>query len=160
MKVRDFCSTKVVTVPPLASLREAALLMRNHHVGTLVVVEGSPDEAARPVGILTDRDIVVAVIAVPGARPEGIRVCDLMMTRLAVAREDDGVGEVAEAMRAAGVRRLPVVAADGALRGIVSADDVQRVIAGEASSLAAAMAGGAAREVIQRRVLDVLSRER
>ena len=76
MKVRDLCSPQVVTVEPGASLREAALAMRNQHVGALIVVERK-DGVARPVGILTDRDIVVAVIAVPGARPEGIRVADV-----------------------------------------------------------------------------------
>ena len=77
MKVRDFCSRNVVTAEPGASLREASLAMRNAHVGALVVVERQQG-VARPVGILTDRDIVVAVIAVPGARPEGIRVGDAM----------------------------------------------------------------------------------
>lgn len=54
MKIGDFCSPEVVTVEPAASLREAALLMRNKHVGALVVVERS-GAGARPVGILTDR---------------------------------------------------------------------------------------------------------
>jgi CBS domain-containing protein len=157
MKVREICRSDVVTVSPLASLREAAILMRNRHVGTLIVVEEGA-AGLRPTGILTDRDIVVAVIAVPGARPEGIRVCDVMATRLAVAREDDGVYETAQSMRAFGVRRLPVVAADGTLRGIVSADDVLRLLGTEMTALAAAFETGAAREVIERRVLDVLAR--
>jgi CBS domain-containing protein len=157
MKVRDFCSKNVVTVEPLESLRTASLLMRNHHVGTLIVVEktaGGP----KPKGIITDRDIIVAVIAVPGARPEGIRVADAMSTRLAVAREDDGVFEAARTMSEHGVRRLPVIGADGTLQGIVSADDIQRVVSTEMANLAAALKKGAERELIERRVLDVLSR--
>jgi CBS domain-containing protein len=151
VQVRDFCSRDVVTVAPLASLREASFVMRNRHAGTLVVV----DDAARPVGILTDRDIVVAVIAVPGARPEGIRVCDVMQARLAVAREDDGIFEVVDTMRAHGVRRLVVLAADGSLAGIVSADDVVRVMAGELNRLAGAFSRGAGREAAERRPLDI-----
>ena len=150
MQVRDFCSRDVATVEPLASLREASLLMRNRHVGSLVVVEGT-----RPVGILTDRDIVVAVIAVPGARPEGIRVCDAMQTRLAAVREDQGVFEVVDTMHTHGVRRLPVLAADGGLAGIVSADDVLRVMAAELGRLAAALDRGAERESSERRPLDI-----
>ena len=157
MKVRDFCRSDVVTIEQSASLREAALLMRNRHVGTLIVVEPG-DAGPRPIGILTDRDLVVAVIAVPGARPEGIRIGDVMATRLAVAREDDGVYEAAQSMRAFGVRRLPVVAADGSLRGIVSADDLLRVLCKEMAALADAFETGAAREVTERRVLDVLAR--
>lgn len=150
VQVRDFCSREVVTVEPLASLRVASLLMRNRHVGTLVIVEGK-----RAVGILTDRDIVVAVIAVPGARPEGIRVCDAMQTRLALAREDEGVFEVAQRMRERGVRRLVVVAADGSLAGIVTMDDVLRVVAGELNRLAHALAGGAEREAAERPPIDI-----
>ena len=145
MKVRDLCSPQVVTVEPGASLREAALAMRNQHVGALIVVERK-DGVARPVGILTDRDIVVAVIAVPGARPEGIRVADAMSTDLAAAREDDGMFEAVQRMSERAVRRLPVVGADGGLKGIVSLDDVLRVLAAELGQLAEALRWGRMRE--------------
>ena len=145
MKVRDLCSPQVVTVEPGASLREAALAMRNQHVCALIVVERK-DGVARPVGILTDRDIVVAVIAVPGARPEGIRVADAMSTDLAAAREDDGMFEAVQRMSERAVRRLPVVGADGGLKGIVSLDDVLRVLAAELGQLAEALRWGRMRE--------------
>lgn len=154
MMVRDFCSREVVTVEPGASLREAAALMRNTHVGALIVVERAGD-AARPVGIITDRDIVVAVVAVPGIRSEVIRVSDAMSSRLAVARESDGVFEVVHTMSERGVRRLPVIAEDGTLRGIVTVDDIYRVVSTEMANLASALKRGAEREVLQRR-LDVL----
>ena len=89
MKVRDFCSRTVAVIEPTASLREAALLMRDAHVGALVVTERKGG-VTRPVGVITDRDIVVAVVAVPGARPEGIRVGDAMATQPRVARDDPG----------------------------------------------------------------------
>jgi CBS domain-containing protein len=152
MKVRDFCSPGVVTVAPDASLREAALLMRNRHVGALVVVERKGG-IERPAGILTDRDIVVAVIAVPGARPEGIRAGDAMSQPAVLAREDDGLFEVVETMQQKAVRRLPVVGAYGGLRGIVTADDVLRVLSAELGNLAEALRWGRKRELDQRRPL-------
>lgn len=145
MKVRDLCSPRVVTAEPGASLREAALAMRNQHVGALVVVE-KKEGVARPVGILTDRDIVVAVIAVPGARPEGIRVGDAMTTDLATAREDDGLFEAVQRMSERSVRRLPVVGTDGGLKGIVTLDDVLRVLSAELGQLAEALRWGRMRE--------------
>ena len=151
MRVRDFCTREPVVIPAQASLRAAAHEMRNRHVGALIVV----DEARKPVGILTDRDIVVAVIAVPGARPEGVRVCDATSARLALAHEDDGVFEAVEKMSERGVRRLPVVAADGTLAGILTADDVQRMVAAELGRLAEALKKGSERELAERRSLDV-----
>jgi CBS domain-containing protein len=145
VKARDLCSPKVVTAEAGASLREAALQMRNQHVGALVVVE-KKDGVARPVGILTDRDIVVAVIAVPGARPEGIRVGDAMTTDLATAREDDGLFEIVQRMSERTVRRLPVVGADGSLKGIVTLDDVLRVLGAELGQLGEALRWGRMRE--------------
>jgi CBS domain-containing protein len=145
VKVRELCSPQVVTAEPGASLREAALAMRNQHVGALIVVD-KKDGVARPVGILTDRDIVVAVVAVPGARPEGIRVGDAMSTDLATAREDDGLFEAVQRMSERSVRRLPVVGADGGLKGIVTLDDVLRVLAAELGQLAEALRWGRMRE--------------
>jgi CBS domain-containing protein len=145
MKVRDFFSPNVALAEPGASLREASLLMRDRHVGALVVVDNK-DGVARPVGILTDRDIVVAVIAVPGARPEGIRVADAMSTAPAVAREDDGIFEAVQRMSERAVRRLPVVGPDGGLKGIVTLDDVLRVLAIELGQLAEALRWGRMRE--------------
>jgi CBS domain-containing protein len=154
MKMSDLCSRNVATVEAGASLREAALEMRNRHVGALVVVERGPD-GPRPVGMLTDRDIVVAVIAVPGARPEGIRAGDVMGQPVAVARETDGLYEVLQAMGRHGVRRLPVVSDAGVLCGIVSADDVLREVAAGLGKLAEALAQGAARESAARAALHV-----
>jgi CBS domain-containing protein len=152
VKVRDFCNAQVVTVEPQASLREAALLMRNGHVGALVVVERKGG-VERPVGLLTDRDIVVAVIAVAGARPEGIRAVDAMSQPLVAVREDDNVFEAVEIMQQKAVRRLPVLGADGALRGIVTADDVLRVLSAELGNQAEMLRWGRKRELEQRRPL-------
>lgn len=156
MRIHEFCTHTVVTVDPGATLQEAAVLMRKAHVGALIVAEAA-GAAARPAGILTDRDIVLAVTAVPGLRAETILVRDVMSTRLAVAREDDGVLEAARVMAEHGVRRLPVLRHDGTLCGIVTADDLQRVVATEMASLAAALKRGTEREELERR-LEILLR--
>lgn len=150
MRLKELCSPGLITVEPLASLRDAALLMRNTHVGALVVLQGNA-----PVGILTDRDIVVAVIAVPEARAEAIRVCDAMSTRLAVASEDDGIFEAVAIMRERAVRRLPVLARDGSLLGIVTLDDLLRVISTELAELAEALRWSRKRELEQRKALAI-----
>ena len=147
MRVRDCCSHQVVTIDPLASLREAALVMRARHVGALVVVDPAKG-GLRPIGIITDRDIVVAAIAVPGARPEGIRVCDAMSSRLASVAEDDDVFDAVETMIQRGVRRLPVVAAEGQLRGIVTADDVRQAVSTRMAKLAVSLKQGPEHEVV------------
>jgi CBS domain-containing protein len=153
MKLRDLCSRDVVTAEPPATLREASLLMRQGHVGALVVIERQ-GSGERPVGIVTDRDIVVAVIAVPGARPEGIRVGDIMSSPVFLVRESDGVFEALRTMSAHGVRRLPVVAEDGTLAGIVTADDVLRVMAAELANLGTALRRGREREATERGRLE------
>jgi CBS domain-containing protein len=107
------------------------------------------------VGVITDRDIVVAVVAVPGARPEGIRVGDVMSAQPRVAREDEGLAETVKAMSERGVRRLPVVTADGSLFGVVTLDDVLRVFAAELGALALALGRGREQEAGARRRLDI-----
>lgn len=154
MQVLDLCTPNVVTIEPTATLRVASLAMRNAHVGALVVVD---DKAGvkRPIGMLTDRDIVVAVIAVPGARPEGIRVCDAMSTRVAVARADEGLLSALNTMRMEGVRRLPVIGADGGLQGILTMDDVLDAVADVLANLAEASRWGRKRELASRSRIEL-----
>lgn len=151
MNIGNCCSKEVARVTAETSLREASLQMRNRHVGALVVVE-IQGGLERPIGIVTDRDIVVAVVA-PGARPESIRVRDVMPPALFVARESDGLFEAFRKMAEHGVRRLPVVAADGRLAGIVTADDLLRVVAAELASFATALRRGGERESAERRAM-------
>jgi len=153
MLVKNFCSREVTTIEPGASLREAALAMRNRHVGSLIVVDASRG-APRPVGVLTDRDIVVAVVAVPGARPEGIRVGDVLTREAVVVHDDDDVFAAVQTMRQHGVRRLPVIAADGALCGVLTSDDVVKLVATELGSLSTALRRGGERESVERARLE------
>lgn len=116
------------------SVQGAALLMRKHHVGDLVVVE-EPDGERIPVGIVTDRDIVVSVIAL-GLDPLGLQVGDIMTDDLLTASEHDDVYATIERMRLRGIRRVPVLSDSGTLSGIVSADDLLTFLAEEMEELA------------------------
>jgi CBS domain-containing protein len=124
--------------------------MRHHHVGTLVVVERMNGGKGVPVGIVTDRDVVIEVMAT-GLDPNAITVGDIMDRELVTARESEGVLETMQIMRYKGVRRLPIVDKDGRLVGIVSIDDLLEVLAEEFSELAKIMAREQARETSSRR---------
>ncbi len=153
MRVREFCSRVIVVAEPETDLRTAAQMMRDNHVGALVVVDRK-EGARRPLGIITDRDIVVAVVAAAGVRPETLAVRDVMASELAVVNENDGVFEAIDVMKDRGARRLPVVASDGTLIGILTLDDLLRVLATELDGLAEAVRAETAREVHERRALD------
>lgn len=153
MKVREFCSRVVVVAEPSTDLREAARMMRDDHVGALVVIERQ-GARTRPVGIVTDRDIVVGVVAASGVRPESLTVRDVMCADLATISENDGVFEAVDAMRDRGARRLPVVADDGTLVGMLALDDLLRVIAMELAGLNEAVRSSTAREAHERRALE------
>ncbi|MEJ2174407.1 MAG: CBS domain-containing protein [bacterium] len=153
MHIKDICSRVVVVTETSTDLREAARLMRDHHVGALVVVDGS-DGARRPIGIVTDRDIVVAVVAATEVQPEKVTVGDVMSADLVVAGEDVGVFEAVDLMQDRGARRLPVVDAAGRLVGIITLDDVLRMVAGELTALAIAAQRSFSREVHERRTIE------
>lgn len=129
MKAGEICNHHVVTVSPDDSIRKAAELMREHHVGDVVVAERSGGYLA-PVGILTDRDIVIEVIAEDVGLDE-VTVRDTMTDQLITAKEDDELLATLMQMRENGVRRLPVVDGSGRLVGILSADDVIGLVARE-----------------------------
>ncbi|WP_088283089.1 CBS domain-containing protein [Ideonella sp. A 288] len=129
-------------------ITEAARLMREHHVGSLVVV----DETAAgrvAVGMLTDRDIVTAVVA-KGVDATSLRVGDAMGPDLVSAREDDSMVDLLALMRGKGVRRVPIVGAGGVLVGLVTMDDLLGIIAEELRLVAVAIESGRHREAGQR----------
>ena len=135
MLVRRVCKRPVVTAPPSTELVAAAKLMRENHIGFLIVVEPQPFEPyGRPVGVLTDRDIVVSVVA-RDADPKALTVADVMSEGPATADESDSITQALRTMRRMGVRRLPVVGQRGMLVGVLSLDDVLDVIAGEVGDL-------------------------
>jgi CBS domain-containing protein len=133
MSVGEICNREVVTVEKSSPVGKAARLMRQYHVGSVVIVaDGS--EPPRPVGIVTDRDLAIEILAqeVP---VDTVTVGDLMGSELLTAREDDGVWETIMRMRAMGVRRLPVINRHGELVGILTMDDLLQFIVGELSDL-------------------------
>ena len=133
MEVGTLSTVDTVCCARSESVQGAALLMRRHHVGDVVVVD-EPDGARIPVGIVTDRDIVVSVVAL-GLDPLGLEVGDIMSDDLLVASQHDDIDVVIERMRLRGIRRVPVVAEDGRLIGIVSADDLLGYLAEEMEDL-------------------------
>lgn len=125
MRVGEACNRTVVTADAALGVIEAAQLMREQHVGTLVVVERG--EGGRPIGILTDRDIVVEAVA-ESAPLEQIGISDIMSTDILTAREGDDLLEALDRMHNAGVRRMPVVNGGGRLIGILALDDVLELL--------------------------------
>ena len=149
MTIGEICSREVVFVARSESCAQAARLMRENHVGSLVVVAkvGTP---LMPIGMITDRDLAVGVMAL-GLDPEKTLVEAVMRPRIALMRENEGLGRAIALMRAEGVRRLPVVDADGNLVGVLAADDLIELFADELSGLAAMIGKSARFERAERR---------
>lgn len=130
------CTKPVVTASAQMTVDQAARAMRSKNVGALVVVN-----AGRPVGMLTDRDIVVEVVA-RGMDPEEVRVGDVMVKKQVTIRQDLGVFDAARAFAKTGVRRLPVVTGSGVLVGVITMDDVIMLLGNEMGHLAGALSAG------------------
>lgn len=130
----ELCNREVVFVYRDTRLVEAARLMREHHVGSLVVVVDRLSERV-PVGIITDRDIVVGVVA-KELDPRPMTVGDIMNCELLAVREQDSITDALRIMREKGVRRLPVLTHSGALAGILTLDDLLELVAEELGDFA------------------------
>jgi CBS domain-containing protein len=133
MRIGEICTVQTIYCKRDETVQGAALMMRKHHVGDLVVVD-QPDGQPIPVGIITDRDIVVSVIAL-GLDPSSLLVGDIMSDDLLTTSEHDDVYETIERMRFRGIRRVPVVNSEGGLSGIVSVDDLLEFLAEEMGEL-------------------------
>jgi CBS domain-containing protein len=145
MRVGDFCIRDVVQCTRDASALELSQLMRESHVGDVVVVD-QPNGKKIAVGIVTDRDLVIEVMA-KERDPALITAKDLMGGELVTVGEGNDVYETAELMRDRGVRRTPVVDDQGGLVGIVTLDDLLRIIGEQLALLARVIA----RERLQER---------
>lgn len=130
MNIADIYKRSPVTVRESEDLTAAARLMRERHIGYLVVVEPQLSGAVRPIGVLTDRDIVVGVIA-KGADPRELRVGDVMTRQPVMIDESKSLAAALSEMRRIGVRRMPVVGALGQLLGVLSLDEVLDALAEE-----------------------------
>ena len=128
MKIGEYCKRAVVTIASNADAADAAKLMREEHVGFLIV-HREGDELQKPVGVLTDRDLVLGVLA-RDVDPHSVTVDDVMTRQPLIANDTDELNDLVEAMRMAGIRRVPVVDVRGAVKGIIAIDDVIDVITG------------------------------
>ena len=148
MGLSEICNRSVVVTLAKTSVQEASRLMREHHVGSLVVVEETA-RGRRPVGLVTDRDVVVEVVAA-GVAPVTVTVGEIMGPKLVTARESDEPWDAIRVMRQRGVRRIPVVGDDGLLVGIVTVDDLLETISEQLAGLAKAIATEQSREARSR----------
>ncbi|MGB8339875.1 MAG: CBS domain-containing protein [Burkholderiales bacterium] len=140
MLIGEICTRRVVTCNRDTNALQAAQIMRSSHVGDLVVVIKQPNGKRMPVGIVTDRDLVVAVMATE-VDPACLTADDIMRLELVTATENDTVYDTIAHMRKNGVRRIPVVDERGALVGIVTADDLLEHMAEEIAELARVPSG-------------------
>ena len=149
MPIGDVCIRDVVVASRETTVREAARLMAENHVGNLVMVEDIGGRRV-PVGIVTDRDIVRNVVA--EALDAGLfTLGDLVARDLVTVREDQSIFECMQQMRINGIRRMPVIDLKGGLIGIVSLDDLIQLLAGEMSELAKVIVREQARETLATR---------
>lgn len=129
MRIGEVCTRDVVVCTPDTSVTEVAKLMRDHHVGSLVIVE-ERDGRRLPIGVVTDRDLVVEVLA-PEAPIEKLTAGDIRGIELVTINESDDVYDALDLMRRKGIRRIPVVDAQGALAGIAALDDLLEILSEE-----------------------------
>jgi CBS domain-containing protein len=134
MPVGEICVRDVIVCTGTTTIQEAARLMLQHNVGDVLIVDDSRGKRI-PVGIITDRDIVVGIVALK-LDPARTTTGDLMKKEVVTVREDQGVFETIQHMRMNGIRRMPVVDRNGALVGILSIDDLIQLLAEEMSELA------------------------
>lgn len=129
----EICKRKITVGYKQTSVVAAAQLMREDHVGSLVVVD--EENGSRQVrGIITDRDIVMSVVAT-GLHPEPLCLEDIMSDRLVTAHEADSLLDVMRAMREHGVRRVPVVGVQDELVGLLTLDDALKILSQEMNLL-------------------------
>ncbi len=144
MNVGEICNREVIIMGKDGSIRDAAQLMREFHVGDIVIVE-ERDQQRYPVGILTDRDMVIEILA-NDVDVDAVDVGDAMSFDLLTAREDDSIWDTIKRMRSKGVRRIPVVDQKGVLAGILAMDDLIEIFAEQLTDVAALIAREQKRE--------------
>jgi len=157
MDLTPLCTREVVGINARASLREAAALMCDEHVGALVVVTG--DDPPQVVGLVTDRDLTLEVIG-RGQTSADVRIGDLAQQPPRAVRSSATLREAVMAMEVGGVRRLLIVDDDGGVVGLVAADDLLEALSQEFVLLARALRKGIAQEESGRAVASVPARTR
>jgi CBS domain-containing protein len=143
----DLCIREVVVAAPNASLLDVAGLMRTHHVGDVVIIEHC-EGRAYPMGIVTDRDIVILGVVDAPDRLGDLIAKDLVTRPLVTIREHESIDSALEIMREKGVRRVPVVDDQGVLVGILSTDDMIELLGDRLQRITGLFARG--RQIEQR----------
>jgi len=141
--LKDFATSVVAVVEPETAALLAAQIMRRHHLGALVVVDAQ--DKSRPVGIVTDRDLVLELMA-EGLDPAVFTAGDIMSVNLVLAHPDMDALEAVQLMHAHQLRRLVIADEAGRLTGIVSLEDIIELLARELGSLAGGLANARDRE--------------
>ena len=144
MPINECCNMEVVYCEADTLIPDVAAMMRKHHVGDVIVVE-EKDATRMPIGIVTDRDIVIETVALD-VDADAFTAGDLMSAPVATICEDAGFVETLRQMRIHKVRRMPVVTTEGGLVGIVTVDDVVKLLAMELSLMTDAMIEQQAKE--------------
>lgn len=133
MKIGSLCVRDVVFSEKTCTIERAAKLMRQHNVGSVIVIAKN-ENGNKPIGIFTSRDLVVGIIA-EEIDIHTVTLGDVMSDHLITAREDDDFNETIERMRIKGVRRIPVVDQSGCVVGIFSAVDILRILSEKLNNL-------------------------
>lgn len=146
-QLKDFATSMVAVVEPETPTLLVAQLMRKHHIGALVVVDAH--EKTRPIGIVTDRDLVLELMA-EGLDPAIFTAGDIMSVDLVTATPGMDALEAVQLMKTHRLRRLVINDDEGRLVGIVTMEDVLELLARELANLAAGLAGARDREISER----------
>jgi CBS domain-containing protein len=149
MTIGTICNREIITVQRDATVLHAAMLMRQYHVGDVVIIENHKNKTV-PIGIVTDRDLIVEVVATE-LDCSVITVGDILIEKLVVIKESAGVFEAIQLMASKGVRRLPVVDDEGGLVGIITLDDLLLLLSKELAELTKLVTREQKNEAIKRR---------
>lgn len=148
MNIGFICQRQVITVDHQASVVEAAALMREHHVGALVVVNEA-SETAQVLGVVTDRDIVISAVA-NALDITQATVAELASSDVYSVSEAVDISAAIDIMRRAGVRRLLVTDEEQQLIGVVSLDELLDALASEIDGMVEVIRKGLQHEEKQR----------
>ncbi len=134
MAIRDIIQKDVTAIEAKRSVRNAAKLMQDHHVGAVVVVDERNGGKNTPIGIITDRDIALS-LAQDGKFDPEMSVRSVMTSNVVLCSPEDGIYETIDKMKANGIRRIPVVNKNDQLVGIIASDDLIQLLGSELSDL-------------------------
>lgn len=134
MAIKDIIQKNVVAIEARKSLKNAAKLMQENHIGAVVVFDERDGGKNTPIGIVTDRDLALSLAQDGKFDPES-SVRTIMTSNIILCSPQDGIYETIDKMRANGIRRIPVVDDRDQLVGIIAADDIVQLLGDELSDL-------------------------